>query len=210
MPETETRVVVFIDYQNLYHGARELFGNPGQTPPMLGNIFPLQLGQLLCDLGLKVDSQRVLAGVRVYRGRPVKDRSSEKVCRSFDRQVRRWHQTPSVEVFTRPLKYHRGTDRHGTPYWAGREKGVDVMMALDISIGARTNRYDIAVVATADTDLLPALEDAANIGKRVETATWWVPKAPRGPLKVPGRNVWNHYLDKGRFDLVRDDTDYLA
>ena len=45
LPGTATRVVVFIDYKNLYHGARELFGTPSNAPPMLGNFFPLQLGQ---------------------------------------------------------------------------------------------------------------------------------------------------------------------
>ena len=83
------------------------------------------------------------------------------------------------------------------------------MMALDISVGARSNVYDVAIIASADTDLLPALEDAANVGKRVETATWDTPSLSRGPLRIPGRNIWNHYLDKNRFDLVRDDTDYL-
>lgn len=209
MPGTETKVAVFIDYQNLYHGTRELFG-VRKDPPTLGNFFPLRLGQLLCDLGREVDAKRMLASVRVYRGQPVNGRSSEKVCRSFDRQVRQWHQTPGVEVLTRPPKYLRDSDSDGTLYWAGREKGVDVMMALDISIGARTDSYDTAVVATADTDFIPALEDAAAVGKRVETATWWTPKSPRGPLRVPGRNIWNHNLGKGLFDVVRDDTDYLA
>ncbi len=65
-----------------------------------------------------------------------------------------------MEVFTRPLSYHRSTNPDGSEYWAAREKGVDVLMALDISIGARSDFYDVAIVASADTDLLPALEDA--------------------------------------------------
>lgn len=210
MPRTTSRVAVFIDYQNLYHGARELFGSTGKVRPTLGNVLPLRLGQLLCDLGQEVDPRRALAGVRVYRGQPVSGRSHTKVCRSFDLQVRRWQRTPKVKVFTRPLKYNRDLDHNGAPYWAGREKGVDVMMALDISIGARTNKYDVAVVATADTDFLPALEDAASVGKRVETATWWAPKSSRGPLRVPGRNIWNHNLGEDLFGVVRDDTDYLT
>ena len=84
------------------------------------------------------------------------------------------------------------------------------MLALDISIGARTNAYDVAVVFSADTDLMPALEDAVSVGKRIETATWIGPFSNRGPLRVRGRKLWNHYLDQTHFDLVRDDTDYLA
>lgn len=85
---------------------------------------------------------------------------------------------------------------------------MDVMMALDISIGARNDAYDVAIIASADSDFFPALEDAVHVGKRVETATWWIPKSPRGQLRLPGRKIWNHCLDKSQFDLARDDTDY--
>ena len=51
--------------------ARELFGGTGKVPPPVGNIYPHRYGQLLRDLGLPVDPDRVLTGVRVYRGQPV-------------------------------------------------------------------------------------------------------------------------------------------
>ena len=205
-----TRVVVFIDYQNVYHCARELFSVPGWVPPSTGNVYPLEYGKMLCDLGLEKDPNRVLAGVRVYRGQPVPGKGHEKVCRSFDRQVALWKKTPGVEGFTRPLRYFPAISETGERYQRGEEKGVDVMMALDIAIGAIQNSYDVAIVATADTDFLPAVEHALAVNKRVETATWWTPKSPRGQLKVPNRNIWNHNLDKGKFDQVRDDTDYLT
>ena len=92
-PMPSTRVVVFIDYQNVYHCARELFSGPGWTPPSTGNVYPLEYGKMLCDLGLEKDPNRVLAGVRVYRGQPVHGKGHEKVCRSFDRQVALWEKT---------------------------------------------------------------------------------------------------------------------
>lgn len=46
-----TRVAVFIDYQNVYHGAREVFGNPSTDPPTMGHVNPLRLGLLLTQLG---------------------------------------------------------------------------------------------------------------------------------------------------------------
>lgn len=205
----DTRVVVFIDYQNVYHCARDLFFTSGRAAPWLGSIDPLRLGELLCRLGHGRDPGRRLAGIRVYRGQP-DSRSGMKLSQSFDRQVASWRQRPGVTVRTRPLRYHRVSKPGNKPEWVAREKGVDVMMALDISIGARSNNYEVAVVASADTDLLPALEDAASVGKRVETATWGTQGLSRGPLRIPGRNTWNHYLDKSLFDLVRDDTDYLS
>ncbi len=205
----DTRVVVFIDYQNVYHRARNLFFPSGKAPSPFGSIHPYRLGELLCDLGRAKDPRRELTGVRVYRGQP-DSRSGAKLSRAFDRQVAVWKQTAGVTVHTRPLKYHRVSSQGRRPQWAAREKGVDVLMALDISIGARSNTYDVAVIASADTDLLPALEDAIRVDKRVETVTWGSPRTPRGPLRIPGRNIWNHYLDKSQFDLVRDDTDYLT
>ncbi|MCY3861548.1 MAG: NYN domain-containing protein [bacterium] len=204
-----TRVAVFIDYQNVYHGARDLFFSSGRIPSPLGSIDPLRFGVLLCDLGKVKDPRRVLAGVRVYRGQP-DSRSGMKLSRSFDRQVEAWKQMPGVTVRTRPLTYHRTSNPGQKPKWTAEEKGVDVMMALDISIGARNDVYDVAIIASSDSDFVPALEDAVHVGKRVETATWWIPKSPRGQLRLPGRNIWNHCLDKSQFDLVRDDTDYSA
>ena len=92
--------------------------------------------------------------------------------------------------------------------WRAEEKGIDVMMALDIAISARDDVYDVAVVVSADTDLVPAIEAALDAGKRVETAMWWSPEHPHRRMKVPGRRLWNHALDASRFEKVRDDTDY--
>ncbi len=207
---SESRVVVYVDYQNVQYCARDMFWRTTPLPRTAGHIDPLRFGNLLCDLGKPGNPNRVLAGVRVYRGQPVPGLSRTKACRFFDRQVAGWRQTPDVEVFTRPLSYHRATNPDGSEYWAAREKGVDVLMALDISIGARSDFYDVGIVASADTDLLPALEDALEVSKRIETAVWGSPGNSAGPLRVKGRNLWNHYLGKAHFDLVRDNTNYLT
>ncbi len=115
-----------------------------------------------------------------------------------------------MELFTRPLRYYPAISDTGQRYRRGEEKGVDVMMALDIVVEAIKDAYDVAIVATADSDLLPAVEHPLAAKKRVETATWWARKSPRGQLRVPSRKIWNHNLDKSKFDIVRDDTDYLA
>ena len=39
-----------------------------------------------------------------------------------------------------------------------REKGIDVKIATDLIVGAIDNQYDTAVVVSADTDLIPALD----------------------------------------------------
>jgi hypothetical protein len=42
------RVVLFVDYQNMYRGVREVFHRPSD-PPRAGQIDPLQLGQLIVE-----------------------------------------------------------------------------------------------------------------------------------------------------------------
>jgi uncharacterized LabA/DUF88 family protein len=48
------------------------------------------------------------------------------------------------------------------------EKGVDVLIAVDLLIGAYENIYDTAILVTSDTDLLPAIEKVRKMKKRIE------------------------------------------
>ena len=68
---SESRVVVYVDYQNVQYCARDMFWRTTPLPRTAGHIDPLRFGNLLCDLGKPGNPNRVLAGVRVYRGQPV-------------------------------------------------------------------------------------------------------------------------------------------
>ena len=48
------------------------------------------------------------------------------------------------------------------------EKGVDVKMAVDILVGAYEDLYDVAILVSSDTDLIPAIEKVKILGKEVE------------------------------------------
>ncbi len=39
-----------------------------------------------------------------------------------------------------------------------REKGIDVKLATDLIVGAIDNKYDIAIVVSSDTDIIPAID----------------------------------------------------
>ena len=199
-----TRVAVFVDYQNTWHTTRALFV-PRGSPSWQGHVHPDRLGELLCRRGLGVDPTRRLAGVEVYRGQPGA-RSSHKLVKAFDRQKAHWEALAGVSVHTRPMRYWPD----GRQGWRAEEKGVDVLLALHLALGAHHDRYDVAVVVSADTDLLPAIEEAVRVGKRVETATWWASPEPQRALRIPDRPLWNHYLDAADFAAVEDATDYLA
>lgn len=49
-----------------------------------------------------------------------------------------------------------------------REKGVDVLIATDMLIGAYENFYDKIILVSSDTDLLPAIAKTEKLGKIVE------------------------------------------
>ena len=203
-----TRVAVFIDYQNMYHGARRAFGDSDSDSPIVGHIHPAALARLLVRMGRVVDPARVLCAASVYRGEPGRI-SHRKVRTAFAGQTRQWRSDSSLTVKTTPLRYRRA-DRPGVKAWRAEEKGIDVMLAVDVVRGAYLDEFDVAVVASADTDLLPALEEALRAGKRVETASWSDPAAAFATLRVPGRRVWNHHLHREHFEVVKDTTNYLA
>ncbi len=48
------------------------------------------------------------------------------------------------------------------------EKGVDVLMAVDLLVGAYENQYDTAIVVSSDTDLIPVFAKIRQMRKKVE------------------------------------------
>jgi len=48
------------------------------------------------------------------------------------------------------------------------EKGVDVLIATDMLVGAYENLYDKLFLISSDTDLLPAIDKAKQLGKIIE------------------------------------------
>jgi len=48
------------------------------------------------------------------------------------------------------------------------EKGVDVLMAVDLLIGAYEDKYDTVILVSSDTDLIPAIVKVRSMKKKVE------------------------------------------
>ncbi len=198
-----TRVAVFIDYQNVYMGARETFGLH-DAPFTEGQIFPRRAGILVADRGRVVDPARELASVNVYRGEPSAKhtRTGQAACQ---RQVRYWSSQALVRPIVRPLHYYqRSQDHLGEAVFEAREKGIDVCIAIDMAMGAMRDEYDVCVLFSGDTDLVPALEAVLDLGKRCEVVAWhaqgmWTPR-----LNVPGKQLWCHWLDEGDYRRIHD------
>ena len=195
------RVVLFVDAQNVYHGARNaFFQSPGSH--VEGQIDPSRMGQLISSRG-PAGSIRVLHEVRIYTGRP----ESSKQPRAYGAHMKQcvaWERAGCL-VIPRTLRYP-----FGWPQRPAEEKGIDVALAIDFVMGAVDGAYDIGVIFSTDTDLRPALEvvSARFAGmRRAEVAAWRSPTANRR-LSIPGRSIWCHFLDQADYSTVHDPSDY--
>jgi len=52
--------------------------------------------------------------------------------------------------------------------WCWQEKRTDVWLASEMVAQAHLNTYDVAILVTADTDLVPAVEHVRMVDKGVE------------------------------------------
>lgn len=199
------RTWVFIDGQNCYHDARRAFYQE-EDPRLCGQIDPMALGTLLVEKGTANDGrERSLERVTIYKGMP----SSKHDSRSYGayrRQKSVWIGR-GTRVVDRPIRYPE--DYPKTP---AVEKGVDVALAVDLVYNGLRRFYDLAIVFSTDTDLVPALEAMCELRRawgepRLEVATW----APtRKRLRVDGSPFWCHQLAQADYERVRDQTDYTA
>jgi uncharacterized LabA/DUF88 family protein len=204
-----TRIAVFIDYQNTYMGARRAFGL-GNGGFVDGQIYPKRLGVAVTELGRDVDSTRTLQAVHVFRGEPSSIHSPKGLA-ACQRQVRFWDAQDLVSPTTRPLKYYpKERDARGhVTQWSAQEKGIDVLIALSMVTGATADDYDVAVLMSADTDLIPALEQVLDAGKRVEVAAW-KGAGYQSNLALPTKKIWCHWLDRDAYNKLHDPTDYTV
>ena len=84
-------------------------------------------------------------------------------------------------------------------------------MALDIALFAYRREYDVGIVCSGDTDLVPAVEEVLDSeGSALVEVAGWRSERYRQRLSIPGRNLWCHWLTREDYDRVRDDTDYTS
>lgn len=193
------RVAVFLDYQNVYMQARRCFAGRG-AGGVLGQVHPAALAELLASRSS--GGRRALVTVRIYRGLPDIGRDPRGHA-AVRRQAEAWTADPRARVLLRPLRYPRDYPRSRP-----QEKGVDVLLAIDFVRMAVSGEYDVGILMSHDTDLVPALEVVAGLGgPTCEAAAWGGPRARRR-LWVPGAAVWCHYLTAADYAAVADPRDY--
>lgn len=202
------RVSLFIDYQNAYGQARDLFHRPDDDPTC-GQFRPWELGEHICSQYNErrpEQTQLVLNEVRLYRGEPDrrKNRAAAAAYDAFQRQRIAWQQM-GVDVYSARLQY----DGDGNPQ---AEKEIDVQLAIDFVIGAVERSYDVGVLFSFDRDLLPALRYVRERQVdhcRADVAGWGGIRDGRY-LSPPGGRPVRHLVNKTGYERLADTTDYTV
>lgn len=153
MVRTRLRVAVFIDGLNVMFRLRESGWE---------EFFDI------CHLASRLAKNRDLVGVHYFRPRP-----SRPPIRT---QQQYWDEMSYLAKVEQDLQTNHGRlIRYGYMRRRGRvwsEKQTDVWVAADMLNGAFKNEYDVAILLTADSDLVPAVEMVNLWGKSVELVTF--------------------------------------
>lgn len=223
------RATVILDYQNVHLTAHDIF-RPGQ-PTHHAVIDP----NLFARRAVAERNARQREGfpharasrVLVFRGLPHSEYDPEQnsTCMA---QAKTWRRAGAY-VELRDLKYsfQRGADGrpiqdiHGkkVPLGPGREKGIDVLCALACVREAGRPDTDLVILASRDTDLVPALDEVFDLSfadpktfAKIETASWYKKNGRMfGNLRPSdGRRIWNTNLNEACFEASLDRTNYRA
>lgn len=220
MPE-ELRASIIMDYQNIHLSGRELFPCSRYRPIHECLVDPLSFAHQV--LRARNANQRdghphaVLADIWVYRGEPSQEHDPTDYARS-QAQKSHWERDPRVHVHLRPLKYDLMRDASGTCVLdergkrivlRKREKGVDVLCALAMVREASRTDIDLVLLASQDSDLQPAIDEAIRLGAaKVETMRWRSPDRFVNQLRPTRGRIWNTSISETAFQNSWDRTAY--
>ena len=189
------RVIVFIDGQNLYHGAKDAW-----SPPLAGAsryYWPCYDVEKLAEALVPRESDRTLAQVRIYTGVP-----SILV-------NEHWH-----HFWNNKLRYlsNRGVVVYrGRINRSGQEKGVDVSLAIDLIRLTYEEQYDGAIIVSQDWDFGPAIRLAGEISRAQGNNPFFESAFCVGPgthstRGIPG-TTWVE-IDQTMYDSCFDPREY--
>jgi len=144
------RVIIFLDGSNFYHRLRD----PELSFKQLLDFNYKKFAEWLSCGRSIVGCIYYVGLVRKEKGNPKSEelvRNQQKLFANLKNQ--RW------EIKTGFMM------AHDKDY---KEKGVDVKLAVDILDMAYQDKYDTAIVVSSDTDLIPGIIRAKELGKKIE------------------------------------------
>ena len=196
------RVHVFFDGQNLYQAAKRAFRR--DRP----DYCVQKLAQHVCA----ADDWR-LDKVHFYTGYP--SVSEQEYWHRYWSKRTLQMKRRGVRVFTKELRYRTETVKFsggGTyEHVVGREKGIDVRLALDIVHHCRADNYDVAVIFSQDQDIAEAVREVISIAREQRR---WVKVCCAFPSHPGGNNNrglngadWLP-IDQSSYEQCLDATDF--
>jgi len=196
------RTFAFVDGQNLFHAVKEAFGY------RLPNYDVLKLAELVCSR-----QNWNLLKTGFYTGIP--DPTDNPFWSHFWSAKFANMGRKGIEVFSRPLRYRNKsiTLPDGSTYstLVGREKGVDVRIALDVVHAVRANLCDVVLVFSQDQDFSEVAKEVRQISRQQSR---WIKIAtafPDSPVCKNHRGVsgtdWIK-ISKADYDSCIDPRDY--
>lgn len=206
-PPPPSRAAVFIDGQNLYRSVKDAFGYP------YPNYDVMAIARKACELagGCFLSIQP-----RFYTGIP--DNADDPMWHAFWSKKLLAISRQGVTVIRRSLRYRnekvRVSDGVTIERRIGREKGIDVRIALDLVSMALEGSYDVAIIMSQDQDLSEAAKDVKTITSQ-----------RKPPLRLVSAYPWRdgHYanmndkgingtdwvkIDRASYDACLDPYDY--
>ncbi len=91
-----------------------------------------------------------------------------------------------------------------------KEKGIDVLCAL--AVVREIKKADVVILASQDTDLIPAIDEAFQLGAgKIETCSWYL-RNDFGSREIRSEKhrIWNTRLNQIHFQDSRDTSIYLG
>jgi uncharacterized LabA/DUF88 family protein len=156
--KSKKRAIVFIDGSNWYHKLRRLLN--ANISRKRGEIRP-PVDFDLRGFMKQLVSPDTLLEIHYYIGKVRRTQGDEKSEQLYTQQQRLigFLQTQNITIgFGHLIPYPDGVFH---------EKGVDVLLAVEMIRFAHENKYDIAYLLSSDTDLVPAVEECRRLKKGV-------------------------------------------
>jgi uncharacterized LabA/DUF88 family protein len=146
--ENNTKVAIYIDGSNLYHKLKDLKISYTTDFDYFG----------LCNLFAR---NREIISYRYYVGvvSAMSDNTKGQLMRKGQQKL--FNKLSEKNIIIKKGFLMKNDDVY-------HEKGVDVQIATDLLIGAYENMYDVAILVSSDTDLIPAIKKVRYLGKKVE------------------------------------------
>lgn len=178
------RAIVFVDGSNWYHKLKALLAPLGLKPRVDFDLRGFT--------GSLVHPDELL-GVRYYIGQVRRKRGDPKSEELYAKQQQliAFLQRQKVDVgFGHLFPYPNGTFH---------EKGVDILLAIEMIRLAFDDAYDVAYLLSSDTDLVPAVQECHRLRKEVVYVGSSLHGQSFGLTKAADRTILLQPKDVGHF-----------